>query len=397
MAGSQARSPAANWDERDVEALRGKLCHLGKQVGVAREVEAPASGHEKPQRHGSEARRRAPVLRLRCAHGDSVYGGRLARAELADADTSMPPEPAGTALRPHDEGSRIQQSKRMGIVVIPVEMREKDGVESLSPGRIQRAPLCTEKRRPVAEQRIGEQADSVQLNEHGRVPYQRQAHAAWDPGIGGCLLSERIESDSPGDYLDRDAVAGKPERDFLGIDATAVRAVGGHIDMRGIGVRGTPAAIGFHYRPPEPHPAENPVPNPLEEALPVDIEVSSGTFCVLCRVDATVAGDRGGFVRLPTAPGTSQEPPRWVFAAGSQLLAGRPGDVEDDAPEKEGAGPLHDKPGAPPDGGFDEIRRRDLHFVGAFSGVLVGFSGGFSCGGPEGASRGTGSSRGSIV
>ena len=100
---------------------------------------------------------------------------------------------------------------------------------------------------------------------------------------------------------------------------------------------------------------------------------------------------------LLTPPGASQEPRRWVFAAGSQLMAGPPGDVEDHAPQKESARPLHDKPGAPTNGGFDEVRRRDVHVVGTFSGVLVGFSGGFSCGGVEGASRGTGFSRGSIV
>jgi hypothetical protein len=166
--------------------------------------------------------------------------------------------------------------------------------------------------------------------------------------------------------------------------------------MRWIGVRGTPTEFGFHYRPPEPHPAENTVSNPLEQVV-VAIEVSSGTFHVLRCIDAALAPHRRGLVRPLAVPRTTQEPPRGVFAIRRQLLAGRPGDLEHDASEKEAAGVLHDKPGAPTNGRLEKIRRRDLHFVGASSGVLSGFSGGSSCGDSKGTSRGTGSSRGSIV
>lgn len=109
--------------------------------------------------------------------GDRADPDRIADGDLLD----RPSESRRRAAQPARDEERCraaQPAQGRRVEMIGMGVRDEDRVERPDLGQVGRRPVAAERAKPVAQQGIGEEADSVELDEQRRVAEVGDADAA---------------------------------------------------------------------------------------------------------------------------------------------------------------------------------------------------------------------------
>ena len=167
MSRTEARAPARHREERDVEW--SELRHLGEEVGVAGEVDGgPPPDYEAEGLRVGAAERQA-LGRVDGAHRldrDTAYLGAPPPLELLDLEAGPPNERPGPGGRDYPR-SAAEQAERGQVEVIVMQMRDEDRVNAAR--HLGRRAVAAQVGDPGAQHRIGQEAHTAVLEEHGGV------------------------------------------------------------------------------------------------------------------------------------------------------------------------------------------------------------------------------------
>ena len=153
---------------------RGKALHLAEQVGVTREVDAPAARDLKADRLCFDSRERVAAPAMLCTRGLDAQTGdglRLARGQLRHRGEPGATKELSTVRRTEHGDPRVEALQRATVRVVEVQMGEQNSVDPLGDLGWRIAALPAQRAHPAAQHGIGEQALAVQLEEHGGVTH----------------------------------------------------------------------------------------------------------------------------------------------------------------------------------------------------------------------------------
>ena len=162
LAAAELRAPPPDRHEGDVQ-LWHEPVHSGEQVGVAGE-EDPSRAEDRVPERRPVAEQRPPTVVLGVCRPDGERPDRhlVAFVHFDDLESTKP-----RAEAPRHDDLRPEHSKRRQVEVVVVPVRDQDSVDLVD--RLERngAPQV---RDPFPKQWIGHQPNSVELEEHSRVP-----------------------------------------------------------------------------------------------------------------------------------------------------------------------------------------------------------------------------------
>src|SRR5439155_20149045 len=145
--------------------------HLGAQVRVAREVHARAPGDPVPQRFGGRAERTpSPIVfgTYRLDH-DAADAESLAGHDLHDV-LSGPAYERSKSLWHDDAWPAAKPPKGREVQVIVMRVGDEDDVDIDVLDEVGNSlRVAVEQAQTIHEQRVGENADAIHLDEDGRV------------------------------------------------------------------------------------------------------------------------------------------------------------------------------------------------------------------------------------
>ena len=171
VAAPESRPPTPDRQQGDIDLPR-ETVHLGAQVGVAREVHARAPRDPVPERAGGRAERTAsPIVfgTYRLDH-DAADAESLAGRDLHDLMTG-PAHERSKPLR-HDDtwpAAKPPQGRQVQVIVMRVGDEDRvdfDVFEVVGDG----VAVPVEKAQTIDEERVGENAHVIHLDENRRVP-----------------------------------------------------------------------------------------------------------------------------------------------------------------------------------------------------------------------------------
>ena len=149
-----------------------KVGHAVEQLCVSGEIDrARPPMHDVAQRLGAQAtgpgRRRAIVASLDRCHGERTDARRLAHAQLGHFREPPALEPRSSTGRHQQARVETQQPQRGQVEVVVMQVRDQHRIEARVNGRIDGRNLTAQMRNAIAQQRVGEQAYPVQLDQDG--------------------------------------------------------------------------------------------------------------------------------------------------------------------------------------------------------------------------------------
>jgi hypothetical protein len=209
------RMPRADLEHRQIERPepRADLAELVGEAGVAREEQPPPRGGEHPRRpqRAVAAGQAAPreVLRRRRGEADVLDGRRLPPVELGDERglDAVRLEVRADAERGDERHPPRRQLAHAGLAqVIEVIVRQEHRVERRQLGDRRRhrveppRPGEADRRRALAEHRIGQHPRAVELEQHRAVAEPGHAQAVGrhraGPGLVRSLERQRRPRDA---------------------------------------------------------------------------------------------------------------------------------------------------------------------------------------------------------
>lgn len=170
MARPESRPPTPDRQKGDVDGTR-ETVHLGAQVGVAREVHARAPGDPVSERSGGRAERTSSpvVFGANRVDRDAADVEPVASRDLHDVMSGPAHEPPKSFWHDHPRAA-TKPAQGGQVQVIVMRMGDEDDVHSDvldEVGHLGR--VAVEEAQPIDEQRVGENADAIDLDENGRV------------------------------------------------------------------------------------------------------------------------------------------------------------------------------------------------------------------------------------
>jgi hypothetical protein len=169
--GPKTRPPAPYRQEREID-ISGEVVHLRAEVRVAREVDTRAPADAVAER-----------LRLRAERPSSpiVLGAYRLDRDPADVDPFTGPHLDDLASGfPHELSESFwhddlrpaaDAAKRRQVQVIVMAVRDEDDIDVDVFEEVRHGvAVPVEQAEPILEQRVGENADAIRLDEDGRVP-----------------------------------------------------------------------------------------------------------------------------------------------------------------------------------------------------------------------------------
>lgn len=192
----QRRPPTPDGQQGHVDlAADGR--HAVEQVGVAGEIDVAAAADDVAEAFGfgPPGQRPRRVVGGRGFDGDAADGRRLARSDLHDVAVAVQGQEARGPARGDDEVFLAQPAHRAQMQVVGVEMGEENRVQAtgVDVGGGGGAQQVADAR---GEQRVGQQADAVHLDEYRcvtdvrdpvhTVNYDKQA--GWEQWIEKTLI-----------------------------------------------------------------------------------------------------------------------------------------------------------------------------------------------------------------
>jgi hypothetical protein len=169
----QTRPPPSDGEQREVEVV-GQLRHLVEQAGVAGEVRREPTLHQVPER---VARRGHGMAR------DAVHGGSGGQPQAADVaalprlhlghvrESEAPDEPLRRARGEH-RCVLVDEAQRWDVEVVEVRVRDDDRVEVAVDARRRQRAVTDERAHAQPQQRVGEDARAVHLDEDGGMAHK---------------------------------------------------------------------------------------------------------------------------------------------------------------------------------------------------------------------------------
>src|SRR6266516_15916 len=170
VAGPESRPPTPNRQQGDLDGPR-ETVHLGAQVRVAREVHARAPRDPVSQRlRGRAERTSSPIVfgAYRLDH-DAADAESLAGLDLLDF-MAGPAHDLSESLRHDDAWPAAKAPKGREVQVIVMRVGDEDDVDIGVVDEMGHGlGVAVEQAQPIHEQRVGENAHAIHLDEDGRV------------------------------------------------------------------------------------------------------------------------------------------------------------------------------------------------------------------------------------
>ena len=189
---AEARGPAPDRHEREIEPGRADLAHPVEEIGVTRVIDAArACDHEAergPVRADDAAA--AVVARLRDAHRECTDGDLVTRRDLAHCIEAAPQQQAPAAARNDEREVARDPPQRGQVEVVAVQVGDQHGVEAAQCCRVGRRNPAPQMRDAVAQERVRQQAHAVEIDQRGAMADPRHLrHASrvcsFPPGAAG--------------------------------------------------------------------------------------------------------------------------------------------------------------------------------------------------------------------
>src|SRR2546423_2857149 len=169
--GPEARPPAPYRQKRDVD-VSGEVVHLRAEIRVAGEVDARAPADPVAERLRLRAERPSSpiVLGADRLDRDPADVDPLTGPHLDDLTSGLPHEPSESFW--HDDlRPAADAPKRRQVQVIVMAVRDEDDIDVDVFEEVRHGvAVPVEQAEPILEQRVGENADAIRLDEDGRVP-----------------------------------------------------------------------------------------------------------------------------------------------------------------------------------------------------------------------------------
>ena len=178
------RPPSRHRQQRDVE-VASQPAHAVEEVRVAGEVDPqPGCCDHVPERVHARSELEPPALVDR-GRGEDIRGadrGPVAGAELDRLVEAATPERPPAAARDHDRRLPADHPQRREVEMVVVHVGDQHPVDD----RATSAPGCgavavDDPQQARAQHGVGEQPQSRQLEQHGRVTDERDARRAHAP------------------------------------------------------------------------------------------------------------------------------------------------------------------------------------------------------------------------
>ena len=170
VAGAKARPPAPYRQDRDINCSR-EIVHFRAEIGVSREIHARRAGD--PVAHRIRRRTERPsssfVISAVRFDADAADVESVAGRDLRDVAV-RPGQKLAQASRDDDPRPPPQTPQRGQMQMVVVSMRDEDCVDLYVIEEVRDAvAVPVEKAHAVDEQRVGENAHAIHLDENSRV------------------------------------------------------------------------------------------------------------------------------------------------------------------------------------------------------------------------------------
>ena len=168
MPGTEPGAPAPDRDQRHVDGA--DLGHPGEEVGVAREVDGRRAFDDVADgvRGHPEGAPTTVVLGSNDADREGTDRERLADLDLEDDLEPPLAEQASETARDDNGELRAEPLERREVEVVVVRVGDEDGIETAKRFRVHRDDTA-QMDDPIAEERIGDQPDTVEVDDDRRV------------------------------------------------------------------------------------------------------------------------------------------------------------------------------------------------------------------------------------